>query len=94
MSTTYRDVCGSLRGMIAHQVAGERPCGWCAQAETAARLGAEAVTWRPAPAGAFEPVTADQATVNRAVLEAAVEAHERGHGAANVVPYRGRGRAA
>lgn len=87
MSTTYRDCCGTLRGMIAHQAAGERPCGWCVQAETAARLSAEAVTWRPSPAGAFEPVSAGRAAVNAAVLAAEVEAFERGHGAANVVPY-------
>lgn len=79
MSTTYRDCCGSLRGMIAHQSAGEKPCGWCAQAETAARLSAEAVTWKPVPAGAFEPVSADQATANRAVLAAEVEAYDRDH---------------
>jgi len=90
MSTIYRDCCGSLRGMIAHQSAGEKPCGWCVQAETAARLAAEAVTWRPARADSFEPVTADQATVNRAVLAAEIEASERGHGATNVVPYRHR----
>lgn len=88
--TTYRDCCGTLRGMIAHQSVGEDPCGWCAQAETAARLAAEAVTWRPVPAGAFEPVSSDQATVNRAILAAEVEKFERGHGATNVVPYRRR----
>ena len=77
--TIYRDCCGSLAGMIAHQSAGEKPCGWCAQAETAARLAAEAITWRPVPAGALEPVSSDQATVNRAVLAAEVEAYDRDH---------------
>ena len=91
MAATYRDCCGSLRGMIAHQSAGEKPCGWCAQAETAARLAAEAVTWKPARAGALEPVSSEQAAVNRAVLAAEIEASERGHGATNVVPYRHRG---
>jgi hypothetical protein len=90
MATTYRDCCGTLRGMVAHQSAGEHPCGWCVRAETAARLEAEAVTWRPAPAGAFEPVTADQATVNRAVLEAALDAHERELETGKVLPYRRR----
>ena len=90
MNVTYRVCCGTLAGMIAHQSAGEKPCGWCLQAETAARLAAEAVTRRPAPAGALDPVTADQATVNRAVLAAEIEEFERGRGAANVVPYRPR----
>jgi hypothetical protein len=89
--TTYRDCCGSLRGMIAHQSAGERPCGWCIQAETAARLAAEGVTWRPSPAGALDSVSSEQAAVNRIVLAAAIEEFERGHGATNVVrlPRRG-----
>jgi len=90
MTATFRDCCGSLAGMIAHQTAGEKPCGWCVQAEVSARLAAEAVTWRPVPAGALEPVSSEQATVNRAVLAAEVEEFERGHGAANVVRYRPR----
>jgi len=89
-TTTYRQSCGSLAGMIAHQSAGERPCGWCVQAETAARLAAEAITWRPAPAGRFEPVSQEQARENAAVLKAEVEAYERSRGATNVVPYRPR----
>ncbi len=93
MATTYRDCCGSLTGMIAHQTAGEKPCGWCIQADAAARLAAEAITWRPSPAGALEPVSSEQATANRAVLAAEIEASERGHGATNVVPYRRRGAA-
>jgi hypothetical protein len=83
--TTYRDVCGTLRGMIAHQSADEDPCGWCAQAETAARLGAEAVTWKPVRPSALEPVSSEQAAVNAAILAAEVEEFERGHGATNVV---------
>jgi hypothetical protein len=90
MATTYRECCGSLRGMIAHQSAGERPCGWCVQAETATRLAAEAVTWRPPPAGRFEPVSREQARENAAVLKSEVEAYERSRGATNVVPYRPR----
>jgi hypothetical protein len=85
--TTYRDVCGSLRGMIAHQGTGEDPCGWCLQAETAARLGAEAVTWKAPRPDSLEPVSSEQATANRAVLAAEVEEFERGHGAANVVRH-------
>ena len=45
--TTFRETCGTLRGMLAHQAAGEAPCGWCAQAEQVARLTAEAL--RPTP---------------------------------------------
>ena len=85
MSAVYRDVCGSLRGMIAHQSAGEEPCGWCVQAETAARLAAEAVTWKPSRPDSLEPVSSEQAAVNRAVLAAEAEEFERGHGATNVV---------
>jgi hypothetical protein len=87
---TYRDSCGSLRGMIAHQSAGETPCGWCVQAETTARLTAEAVTRRPERPDLLEPVTAEQATANAAMLAAEVEAYERARGATNVVPYRRR----
>jgi hypothetical protein len=90
----YRDSCGTLRGMIAHQSAGEDPCGWCVQAETSARLAAEAVTRRPSRPDLLEPVTSDQAAANRAVLAAEIEAYERGHGATNVVPYRHRRSAA
>ena len=93
MKTTYRDDCGSLRGMIAHQAAGEQPCGWCRQAETAARLAAEAVTWRPDAAGLPGPVTGEQAAANRAALAAEAGESERGHGAADVVPCRRRGAA-
>jgi hypothetical protein len=82
MSTVYRESCGTLRGMIAHQSAGEQPCGWCAQAETAARLASEAITWRPSPVAAIaEPVSDVQARINAAVLGSEVEAFEREHGA-------------
>jgi hypothetical protein len=66
--------------MIAHQAAGERPCGWCAAAETAARLSAEAVTFRP-PAGSLEPVSEVQGRVNADLLEREVAAYERDRGA-------------
>jgi hypothetical protein len=70
--------------MIAHQTAGESPCGWCRQAEIAARLTAEAVTWRPtSPAAvipfgvnALEPVSAEQAAVNAAILAAELDVIE------------------
>ena len=88
MSTVYRDVCGTLRGMVAHQAAAEEPCGWCAHAETAARLSAESVTWHAPRPDPLKPVSPERAAVNRAVLAAEVEEFERGHGATNVVPYR------
>ena len=44
--STYREVCGGLRGMLAHQAAGEEPCGWCLYAERAARLAAEGIPRR------------------------------------------------
>ena len=100
--TTYRDCCGTLRGMIAHQAAGEAPCGWCRQAENTARLAAEGITWRPTPASTviphaatedrLEPVTAAQAAVNAAVLAAELETFEDS-GPSNVVHYRRRGAA-
>ena len=77
MSTTYRDTCGSLRGMIAHQSAGENPCGWCVTAEAAARLSAEAITWRPPPVGRLEPVSREQAAINAAVLDDEAKAWEQ-----------------
>lgn len=83
--TTYRQICGSLRGMIAHQSAGEQPCGWCLQGETAARLAAEAAPTGLRAANVLEPVSPEQAAVNARVLAAEVEEFERGHGAMNVV---------
>jgi hypothetical protein len=77
---TFRETCGTLRGMLAHQAAGESPCGWCAQAEQAARLTAEAMhPVPPVPVGGFMPVTEEEASVNRAVLEAEVAAFELDH---------------
>ena len=88
-ATIYRQSCGSLAGIIAHQSAGERPCGWCVQAEVAARLAAEAITWRPAPAGPLQaPVTAARAAVNAAALVAALDAYEAEHAPARPSRYR------
>ena len=78
--TTFREVCGGLRGMLAHQAAGEDPCGWCLHAEQVARLAAEAL--RPAPreaVGGWLPVTDEEASVHRAVLAAEVEEFEGSH---------------
>lgn len=72
---TYRESCGTARGAMEHQQAGERLCGWCAEAEALARLRAEAF---PSPASApgavlLAPVTPKQAKANREALDAALE---------------------
>jgi hypothetical protein len=60
---------------MAHQGAGERLCGWCAEAEAAARLRAESYPSRPSAPGAelLKPVTARQASINRADLSRALD---------------------
>lgn len=75
---TYRESCGTARGAMAHQHAGERLCGWCAEAEAAARLRAEAYPSRPARPGEeyLAPVTAMQASIHRAALEEALDGTE------------------
>lgn len=77
-----RATCGSLRGAVAHGVAGEALCGWCLHAERLARLAAEAIPERPpAPrpvpravaavhADAPAPITAEEAAANAALLDA------------------------
>lgn len=77
---SYREICGSLKGALAHQAAGEELCGWCAQAERTAFLAAEASRPQlPEPVGGFLPVTELEASVHRAVLEAEVKAFEQAH---------------
>lgn len=95
---TYTGDCGTLRGAIAHQTAGEPLCGWCVLGEAAAALAAEGL---PRPSGmSHTPVTPGQAALNRGVLDAEVEAYERDHPHAfdnrRVAPLRlaGDGRAA
>jgi hypothetical protein len=75
-----RENCGSVRGALAHQAAGEWPCGWCVHAEQVARLTAERIAPLPVAEG-FVPVGDQEAAVNRAVLEREVAAfnRERGH---------------
>ena len=80
----YRESCGTLRGAIDHQAAGEALCGWCLEEEAIVRLRAEAVPRRPTPAPGtstelLAPVSAVEASVNRAVLAAEAEAFERDH---------------
>lgn len=60
---------------MAHQRAGERLCGWCAEAEGLARLRAEAFPSQPSPPGSeyLAPVTERQASINRADLSRALD---------------------
>jgi hypothetical protein len=92
--TVYRDSCGTLRGRIDHQSAGEDPCGWCVQAEATARLASEAVTRRPVRFDALEPVSEERARANAAALDAEVEAYERDHRGGRVVGLSSRRRVA
>ena len=41
-------MCGTLQGLLAHQGAGEDPCGYCLQGDAAARIAAEGIPGRPA----------------------------------------------
>jgi hypothetical protein len=68
--------CGSAAGLLDHQAAGEPPCGTCAYAEGVRRISAEGIPARPTPAGWLPPVTPDQAVMNAALLEAALESLE------------------
>jgi hypothetical protein len=79
---TYRDCCGTLRGMIAHQTAGEAPCGWCVQAEAVARLATEGFHRypdSPGQAAAVPSVTASQAKANRKLLAEELDIFEATH---------------
>lgn len=74
---TYRESCGSVRGVLDHQAARERLCGFCAQAEAVARAAAEGVPERPPPRpDGLAPVTARQQSVHRNVLLAALDGFE------------------
>lgn len=64
-----RESCGTLAGLLAHQAAGEKPCGTCALEDAVRRITAEGVPTRPTPAGWLAPVTREQAALNRAELE-------------------------
>lgn len=77
-SATIRETCGTLAGLLAHQAAGESPCGDCAHASHARRVAAEGVPSRP-PGSLLAPVTEAEASEHRAVLSAETLAWERGH---------------
>jgi hypothetical protein len=79
-----RPSCGTARGALAHQAAGEPWCGWCKTAERAAALDAERFPSRPLPLEplplpecAYAPVTPEQGAGNAALLDAEVLAYER-----------------
>ena len=72
-----RETCGTLRGALAHQAAGEVPCGWCARAEAVARASAEEIPSRPSPA--WPPVTPEQARDHAEILDREVARYELDH---------------
>ena len=79
-----RPVCGTMRGALAHQAAGEPWCGWCRDAERAAAMEAERfaspaerLTGPSLPGGGYAPVTWEQAARNAALLDAEVLAYEK-----------------
>lgn len=71
-----RETCGTRAGLMAHQSAGERPCGWCDYAQQARRIAAEGIPSRPTPPGWLPPVSAEQAAHNAALLHSEVIAAE------------------
>ena len=79
MSTPLREGCGTYLGLRLHQAAGEAPCSLCLREEAYRRVEAEGIPFRLQPPDVPGPVTADQARVNRAVLEGALreDARER-----------------
>jgi hypothetical protein len=77
-----RPGCGTLAGMLAHQSAGEPACGTCTLADAKARIEAEGIPSRPSPPGWLPPVTAEQAALNAAVLDAEVAIYDADYRAA------------
>ena len=77
---TIRDTCGTARGAMAHGRAGERLCGWCAQAERVALLAAELIPVpERRPEQVWAPVTAEDAARHCRELAAEVDAFEKSH---------------
>lgn len=66
-ATTYRQVCGTHLGLVAHQAADESPCGTCRQGEFERRVSVEAwpIALWPAP---VPPISREQAEHNLAAL--------------------------
>jgi hypothetical protein len=93
-----RPSCGTLAGLLAHQAAGERPCGTCVYEDAVRRFAAEGLPCRPTPVGWLAPVTRAQAAENAALLLAEVEEFDRSHRGGGRRPLRvirgGKGRRA
>lgn len=83
-----RPSCGTLAGLLAHQAAGEKPCGTCAFEDGIRRLAAEGLPSRPTPAGWLPPVTRAQAAANAALLAAEAEEFDRTHRGGGRRPIR------
>jgi hypothetical protein len=73
---TYRTECGSVKGAVSHQRAGEDLCGFCTLAERVAF----AVAAQSLPGHVWVPVTPEQAERNAALLEAELVAYHEAHG--------------
>lgn len=74
-ATTYREGCGTVRGLRLHQAAGERPCSECARGEALRLLELERIPTRPPrDAFGFPPITPAQAAAHRRVLADAIGA--------------------
>jgi hypothetical protein len=83
-----RESCGTPAGLLAHQSAGEKPCGTCALEDAVRRIAAEGVPSRPTAAGWLAPVARAQAAANAAVLLAEVEEFDRSHRGGGRRPLR------
>ena len=70
--TPLREGCGTYLGLRLHQAAGEQPCSLCLREEAYRRVEAEGIPFRLPRPDVLAPVTADQARVNRAVLDEAL----------------------
>lgn len=71
--TAYREGCGTHRGLLLHQAAGESPCPECLRGEAVRRVEHEGIPVRPSPVPDLPPVSPEQAARNRDVLERAVK---------------------
>lgn len=74
-----RETCGSVSGLLAHQAAGEKPCGTCAYADQVRRISAEGIPARPSSPHCA-PVTPQDAAQHRADLLAEVVSWDREQG--------------
>jgi hypothetical protein len=77
--TPLREGCGTYMGLRLHQANGEPPCSECLRNEAYRRVEHEGIPFRLPRPDVLAPVSADQARVNRAVLDEALreDARER-----------------